>query len=211
MQRRTFLSLAAAAPLAPAVPAATTQAEPEMRLLLDRRQIESIAGAELSIAPSIPHPNNPATIDGRVIWTKNNVHASIFRDASGQYYGWRLQTVEGTTENRVMLPVRSPDGMQWTTTGEPMDFEGAVFRDNPETDSRRRYKMIHHGWAEFDTAGGLRRYLNRATWIAEGGLENRALIRAIFSATSPDGRSWPERHVVVQENHLQHGKRWWTP
>src|SRR5262249_338407 len=87
----------------------------------------------------------------------------------------------------------------------------AVIRDDREDDPQRRYKMIHHGWAQFDASGALARYLNRARWLAEGGLENHALIRAVFSAVSADGLTWSDRRVVVQENHLQPGKRWWRP
>lgn len=181
-------------------------------LLLDRRAIAHQERLKMLIAPTLS-VRGPLTIDGRNVWTKANVHAIVHRGRhTGEYTGWWLdmRPTPKVFDARWLIPMRSDDGEKWTTTGEAMRMTGTILKDDHDGDDRRRYKILYQGWGELNSGGELIRTTDVGGWSEEGGADNTRLKRGIFVATSPDGRSWGDHHVVVMQQ-LPLGERNWKP
>jgi hypothetical protein len=123
----------------------------------------------------------------------------------------QMSAVPGAEDARVRFRVRSHDGLVWQRL-EPskLPSPAAIVRDAEDSNPARRHKAVFGAWAELDAQGRPRRVLDKAQWAAEGGADNRKLVRGIFTATSADGLKWEDFRRIVYEE-LPAGKKWWTP
>jgi len=195
--------------------------------LAERDNVDRVLG------PPKLHPENPLTLNGEVVWKRNNLHFTWYRDeASGDFLGWH--TVHHSSADRPdarwqphVRRCRSRDGLAWEDFGEPGIAE-TVILDPSEPDPRRRYKCVYQGVAVLNEDGTVQVPMDRYEDLLDAARSGKDVNIGIFSACSADGVRWRDHRpvaidayrlwepaIALGHNPDRDGKRrkhkWWKP
>ena len=154
------------------------------------------------LAPCRLHSQNPLAVNGQVVWKRNNLHFTWYRENdSGEFVGWHTchSSSADQPEKRWQPHVRrcrSQDGLAWEDSSEPGIAE-TVIRDPSEADPERLYRCVYQGIALLDDDGAVQISTDRYDELLAAAGAGRDINLGIFSACSADGIHWHDHRPVV--------------